>query len=206
MLDPRPWRTLAVVGMALIVPAVTACAGGGSAASSSSQLTPADVQRYVLVKESTANLTRLIGLIGAADNTVQLYSAQPPRTTAARNLLYGSRLGWNAIVTQLNAFTQAQGLAVPEVTAAVSRHKNIATTWQNALDSLAEHPPHTIKQVRRRLATPQRQELQARHLLQATALALARVTCSMGVAHPELATSADTATACGTAKQLAAAQ
>jgi hypothetical protein len=204
--DPRLWRTLAVVALALIVPALTACAGGGSAASSSSQLTPADVQRYVLVKEATANLTRLIGLIGAADNTVQLYSQRQPRTTEARNLLYGSRLGWNAIVTQLNAFTQAQGLAVPEVTAAVSRHKNIATTWQNALDTLAKHPPHTIKQVRRRLAAPQRQELKARHLLQATALALARETCSLGIAHPGLATSADTAAACGTAKQLAAAQ
>jgi hypothetical protein len=197
---------VAVVALALIVPAVTACAGGGSAASGSGQVTPAEVQQYVLVKESTANLTRLIGLIAAADNTVQLYSAQPPRSQEARNLLYGSRLGWNAIVTQLNAFTQAQGLAVPEVTAAVARHKVIATTWQNALDGLAKHPPHTIKQVRRRLAAPQRQELGARHLLQATALALARLTCSMGVAHHELATSADTAAACGTAKQLAAAQ
>ena len=92
------------------------------------------------------------------------------------------------------------------MTAAVSRHKNIATAWQNALDALAKHPPRTIKQVRRRLAAPQRQELKARHLLQATALALARETCSLGVTHPELATSADTAAACGTAKQLAAAQ
>jgi len=197
---------VAVVALALIVPALTACAGGGPPAPGSGQVTPAEVQRYVLVKESTANLTRLIGLIAAADNTVQLYSARPPRTQEARNLLYGSRLGWNAIVTQLNAFTQAQGLAVPEVTAAVARHKVIATTWQNALDALAKHPPQTAKQVRKRLAKPQRQELKARRLLQATALALARATCAMGVAHHELATSADTAAACGTAKQLEAAQ
>jgi hypothetical protein len=178
-----------------------ACSGGSSSGDAS--LTPAVVQRYVLTKEATANLTRLIFLLQTADSTVQHVSQQRPGSKASENFLAGARLSWNNVVVALNSFTQAQAAVVPELGDMVGAHKIVATAWLNALDHLIAHPASSLKDQLKQLAGPQKQELSARHLLSSTAAALAALTCTLQSQHHELATPADTATACGTAKQLA---
>src|SRR5215813_13576888 len=96
----RRWATIALVfGVLPLIAAACSSEGGGS---STSTLTPADVNRYVLTKEATANLTRVVYLISAADQTVQQLSHAPPGSADYRNLLYGSRLSWNNVVVGLN--------------------------------------------------------------------------------------------------------
>jgi hypothetical protein len=187
---------------AMLLVALVLAAGACSGGSSSSALGPPTVERFVLAKEATASLTRLVGLIQAADTTVQLYSHQRPGTAESRNLLYGARLGWNNVSMQLNAFTLAEGDEVPAVTAMVGRHKLIAVAWLNALDAQTRHPAASREALLKLLAKPQRQELKARPLLQQAGEALAKLTCSLDTAHHELATAKDAAAACGTAKQL----
>jgi len=179
----------------------TACSHGSS---SSAQLTPDQVNRYVQVKGATASLTRLAYLISAADSTVQELSHQSPHSRTFRQLVYGARLGWNNVVVQLNDFTQAQAVVVPELTTTVGLHKTLATTWLNELDALRMHPPKSRQALLRSLSGPQKQELKNRYLLSDTAAALAKVTCALQLKYPVLATPADAATSCGTAKQLAA--
>ena len=178
-----------------------ACSNGDSSAGSA--LSPADAQRYVLAKEGTAELTRLIFLIQSADSTVQHYSHQRPGSPASARFLYGARNGWNNVAVGLNYFTQGQAAVVPELTAMVGQHKLVSTAWLNMLDALTRQPATSRHDLLKELAGPQKQELAARPLLTAAATALARETCSLERKHPELATAADTAAACGSAQQLA---
>jgi hypothetical protein len=192
------FRMLRAAAMSLAVITIMAAAAcGSSTGSSSSQLTPTDVNRYVLAKEATASLTRLIDLISAADQTVQQLSHQRPGSVA-----YGSRLGWNSVAISLNNFTQAQAVAVPQLTDTVGQHKLLGTTWLKALDSLDRRTPRTRRALLEALAAPQKEELKDRPLLRNAAAALAELTCSLELKHHELATAADTALACGTARQL----
>jgi hypothetical protein len=78
----------------------------------------------------------------------------------------------------------------------------VTTAWLNTLDHLANHRPSSRKDLLTQLAGPQKQELEARPLIQAAAKALATAACKLQSEHPELATPGDTATACGTADRL----
>jgi hypothetical protein len=194
------WAAIALAVGVLLLSAVACSSGSGG--SSTSQVTPADVNRYVLTKEATANLTRVVYLISAADQTVGQLSHTRPGSVDYRNLLYGARLSWNNVVVGLNAFTQGQAVVVPQLTSTVGEHKLLTTTWLNALDALRKHPPKDRRALLKALSAPQKQELDDRHLLQDAAAALAKETCALQLRHPELASAADTATACGAAKQL----
>jgi hypothetical protein len=188
---------------ALAVALGSACASSSGGSAATRPLTPADAQRYVLAKEGTAELTRLIYLIQTADSTVQHFSHQRPGSPTSKRFLYGARIGWNNVVVGLNYFTQGQAVVVHQLTGMVGTHKLVSTAWLNTLDGLSHHPAASRRQLLKLLAGPQKQELAARQLLTDAAAALSRVTCSLEQAHPELATTADAATACGSAKQLA---
>jgi hypothetical protein len=198
----RP-RTAALI-TALAVALGSACSSSGAGSATTPPLTPADVQRYVLAKEGTADLTRLLYLIQSADSTVQHFSHQRPGSPASRRFLYGARVGWNNVAVGLNYFTQGQAVVVHQLTGMVGTHKLVSTAWLNTLDGLGKHPATSRRQLLKLLAGPQKQELAARQLLNDAAAALSEVTCSLEATHPELAIAADAATACDSAKQLAA--
>jgi hypothetical protein len=201
---PRRWRGASVAVLVLLIMLGSACSGRSSGSGSpSATLQPSEVQRYVLVKEATANLTRLIVLLQEADATVQHVTEQPVGSRSSTNFLAGARLSWNNVVVALNYFTQGQAREVPELEAMVGTHKLVTTAWLNALDHLAKHRPSSRKDLLTQLADPQNQELEARPLIQAAAKALATAACKLQSKHHELATPGDTATACGTADQLA---
>jgi hypothetical protein len=110
---------------------------GGQDAATSSRLTPADVQRYVAVKEATDNMTRLIELIGTADGTVDQLSRQRAGSASARSLMDGAKIGWNNVMVGLNAFTPSQAKEVSGLAGMVLAYRELAITWSNTLDHLA---------------------------------------------------------------------
>jgi hypothetical protein len=183
-----------------LVAALAGCSGGSAATTPA--LKPADVQRFVAVKEATDNLTRLIQLIGTADVTAAQLEAQHPGSPGSRALLAGLKVGWNNVAVGANAFTPAQAAAVSGLAQLVVGTKGLSTDWQNAIDAISAGHPKSFATA---FAKPGKLELTDRALLAKVAASLAGSACSLERAHPELAPAGAVAGDCAAAAKLAAA-
>jgi len=85
-------RLAAVILLVVLSLAAAACGGGGS--SSNARLTPSDVERYVLARETVDNLARLLAFIVTADRTVNRLAVAKPGTVRSRTLAQGSVRLW----------------------------------------------------------------------------------------------------------------
>ncbi len=181
--------------------ALLASCSGGSAATTA-PLGPADVQRFLAVKEATDNLTRVVQLIATADATEAQLETRRPGSPAVTALLAGLKLGWNNAAVGANAFTPAQAAVVPGLTQLILGTKSLSSAWQNAIDALGTgHAPVSFTGA---FARPRKLELTNRALLRKTAATLTRMACSLERAHTELVPAGAAATDCAAASALSA--
>jgi hypothetical protein len=189
-----------LLGLVTLLALPASCSGGSAA--TTAPLGPADVQRFLAVKEATDNLTRVVQLIATADATAAQLETQRPGSPAVGALLAGLRLGWNNAAVGANAFTPAQVAAVPGLTQLVLTTKSLSTAWQNAIDALGPNPaPASFATA---FARPRKLELTNRALLRKTAGTLTRMACSLERSHPQLMAAGAAATDCAAASALAA--
>ena len=169
-------------------------------------MTPADVQRFVAVKEATDNLGRLIAMVDTANSTVGQLEQQHPASPAARRLLEGSQIGWNNVMVTLNAFTPNQAAAVDGLATTVVGTRAAAVSWLNALGALGPHLRTGANDlaISSALAEPRKSSAHVRSLLTGTAASLAHMACKLERAHPELAGKAAAAGDCAAAAHLGA--
>ena len=189
---------LAALALGLCL-ATAACGGGGDDAA----LKPADVQRFVQVKEATDTLTRLLQATATADDSANQLAQKQPGTGEAKRMVEGTRVGWNNVLVGLNAFTPAQAGTVHSLTGAIQTTRAIAITWLNTMDDLEHAPPATRHAMVVKMAVARKQELKGRDGLQLLAVELAKMTCTLERAHAELAPAGAAQTDCQNAGRLA---
>jgi len=184
-------------GRLLVAATLVSVVLGGASAGCGSQerpLTPAEVQRFVLVKETTDNLTRLINLISTADDTTSALSRAKAGSAEARRLRRGARIGWNNVLVGLNAFTPRQARAVSGLAETVGTTRDVAFNW---LDVLRAYRGDVGT-----LARAHKEELKSRRLIRRLAATLARLACSLESKHPELAPAGSAKSDCAAARKL----
>jgi hypothetical protein len=191
-------------GILLVALGLAAAGCGGS--SGDSQLTPSDVQRYVLAREAGDNLSRLIVFISTADSTINRLAAAKPGSPSARSLARGADLGWNNVVVELNNFNTQEAAAIPGLTALVQNYRILATNWQAKVEAIAQHGGRSAGRtsLADALQANRHQELKVRPLLTRFARSDAQVICQLERAHQELAPPGDAARACADSAQLGA--
>jgi hypothetical protein len=196
----------ALASLIVICVLLAGCAGSSAGDSGApTQLTPADTQRYVTVKDATSNMTQLIQLISTADDTVAHLVAAKPGSPLARRYADGGRTGWNNVIVGLNGFTNGEAAAVDGLADAVSATRQVAIDWDTALQQVQTAQrggTASRSETRRALMGPHRDELKARDRLRGVVATLAKLTCDMERAHPELNTPGGTASSCAAAQQL----
>jgi len=180
----------------LVVLGLTAAGCGGS--SGDSQLTPSDVQRYVLAREAGDNLSRLIAFISTADSTTNRLATAKPGSQSAVSLAHGADLGWNNVVVELNNFTTQEAAAVPGLTALVQNYRVLATNWQAAVESIAQHGGRPVgnQSLAHALLPNRKQEVKVRPFLTRFARFDAQAICQLERAHSELAPPGDATHVC----------
>ena len=183
-----------------------AASGCGGGRPGQARLTPADAERYVLVRETVDNLTRVLAFISTADGTVNRLAVAKPGSVEARTLAHGADLGWNNVGVELNNFTTREAAAVPGLTAFVQNYRLLTTNWQHTVEVIAQHGGRAAahQNLAHALLTNRRQELKVRPLLKQLASSAAHLICQLERAHHELASPADAAIACANAARLGA--
>ncbi|MGN6380316.1 MAG: hypothetical protein ACTHNU_15285, partial [Gaiellales bacterium] len=116
-----------------------ACATGCGGSSSNSDLTPADVQRFLAVKEATDNFSFLVELINTADGSVRSLETTPGHSAGG---LQGAKLSWDHVLLGLNMFHPAQAAAVPGLATTILATRQVAIQWGNALNGVTPHTSH----------------------------------------------------------------
>jgi hypothetical protein len=193
-------RRHAPAGAALVLCLLAgACGGSGD----DPALKPADVQRFVAVKQATDNLTRLVQLTGTADDSVNTLAGQRPGSAAAQRTIDGALTGWNNVLVGLGAFSPAQAAEAKGLTEAIVANRQVAINWSNVLGDLKANPPATKAAMLKPMTAARKKELKARGRLTAAAASLAKAVCSLERAHPELAPAGAAQTDCQNADRLA---
>jgi hypothetical protein len=193
---------LPLLAAAVLAAVASGCSVTGSSSASTNEVTPAVVDRYVQVQMAEANLTRVINVLAGADLSDQALAKKQPGP-GLRQAALGSQFSWDAVAVALNAFTPAQANVTPEVATMAGRMKLLSTHWENALNTIYQHPPPTRKGLLQSLKGPLREEFTQKHLLQDTALALSKQACTLGSTYRQLATPKEVVSACGAVKALA---
>ena len=182
--------------------ALASCSPGDS-------LQPADVQKFIVTKEVTDNLSRLIAFVSTAEQGMVELAKQRPGSVNAQTLLAGARVGWNNVLAEVTNFSPAQAKEVPGLTNAVVSTRLAAIQWLNALNAAAK-PINTgsvksFSDLSHTFARARAAESKARVALASTVATLARMACDLETAHPNLAPAGAAAGDCAAASRLAAA-
>jgi len=176
--------------------------------SSKNSLQPADVQRFIVTKEVTDNLSRLIAFVSTGEQGIETLAKQRPGSANAQTLLAGARVGWENVLAEVTNFTPAQAKVVPGLANAVVASRLAAIQWMNALNvagpKLSKGTVKSFADLSGTFARARSQEAKARAALAATVATLARMACQEETAHPDLAASGAAAADCTSASQLAA--
>jgi hypothetical protein len=184
-----------------VVLATAAGCGGGSGGSKT--VDPEVVQKYVLVKEATGILTRVILYVQGADEVARSLERQRPGSPSAKSYAEGLNLSWEDVGTALASFNARHALAVPGLGKTVSEYEGLATNWQHGAEAIRKgggRPPQGS--ITSFLHTPISEEARLRLPLAALSARLARMTCSMEQTYPQLAVPKAAAASCSSAKQL----
>jgi hypothetical protein len=187
---------------ALLVPALASC-------SSHDSLQPADVQKFIVTKEVTDNLSRLIAFLSAAEQGMEELAKQRPGSADARTLLSGAQVGWQNVLAEVTNFSPAQAKVVPGLADAVVSTREAAIEWENALNAatpaISKGTVRSFADLSPKFARARAAESKARASLAAAVTTLAKMACDQETAHPDLAPAGAAAGDCATASRLAAA-
>jgi len=194
-------RPGALAGAAVVLCLLATACGGSSGGGS--DLQPADVQRFVLAKEATDHLTRLVQLTATADDSISTLAGQEPGSAVAGRTIDGGLTGWNNVLVGLGNFTPAQAATGDGLTDAILANRAVAINWSNVLGDLKAHPPATKAAMLQKMKTARAKELKARGLLVTAAASLAKTVCTLERAHPELAPAGAAQSDCANADRLA---
>jgi len=192
-------RAGALCSVALAAGLSTSCSRGDG-------VPPGQVQRFLVVKEVTDNLTRLIEFVGTAEQGIQTLSQQRPGTVAARRFLSGAKTGWQNVVVETTNFTPAQAKVVPGLANAVIATHESASQWLLGLVAVSNQidtgSVGSFQALAPKFALARTDETKARASLATAARTLARMACSLETAHPGLAPAGAAAGDCAAASGL----
>jgi len=185
---------------------VALAAGLLSSCSRGDGVPPGQVQRFLVVKEVTDNLTRLIEFVGTAEQGMQTLSRQRLGTVSARRYLAGAKTGWQNVIVETTNFTPAQANAVPGLADAVIATHEAATQWLLALAAVSKQidtgSVRSFGALTPKFALARTDETKARAALATAARTLARMACGLETAHPGLASAGAAAGDCAAASGL----